>query len=242
MTIFEITLFDNESFDSFTKALKDKGVPHIVKEQGVSTFSNLVEQQFFGQIEIQETYGPILKLILPQYSSKVAVNKKEIQTKPRYSLKNIAFFSYALIITLLFMKYWDIDRKMSSDKHFEYRWNSFNTVMKSYYHGSEEASGFYYDKNHDNNFERIVEYGTLSPGTVSYYDDNEDGFWDEMTYKNKSRTELYEAWYNDDGDRYFEKSIFILEGTRDTMIFTDKNVNGIWEFQGRAEYKPTTRN
>ena len=65
---------------------------------------------------------------------------------------------YGLIMSFLFLKYFDINRKNSSDKNFIYQWNLDNTELSLVNKKSQEINAVYMDKNFDLNYEKTLGY------------------------------------------------------------------------------------
>jgi hypothetical protein len=137
----------------------------------------------------------------------------------------IVLIVYSVIVTLLLIKYWNINKKNSFDKNYEISWNTDNTKVRYYEKKNGHKVYEYFDSNFDYNFEQMREYrNNRGPISISY-DLNEDGFFEQIDYFDF--TNKYIGKTEDlDNDRVYEYYEIILE-SGDTLQLTDKNANGI---------------
>ena len=139
----------------------------------------------------------------------------------------IGLLVYSVIVTLLLVKYWHIDRKNSFDKNYDISWNYNNTSVEYLEKKNGHKVYEYFDSNFDFNFEKMQEYrNNKGPISISY-DLNEDGFFEEINYFDF--TNNYVGKTEDlNNDRIYEYYEIILE-SGDTLKLTDKDANGVME-------------
>ena len=208
--------------------LESNGVPIVLKPIQDSAFPALENKQNLYHLIIPEEYSSTyFRLIENDYPNKlIEINKEEKSSKTKFWL--YLMIGYGVIMSLLFLKYFDINRKNSSDKNFTYRWSYDNTELNLVSKATKRVHTVYVDKNFDLNYEKIVAYIGGRKVSASI-DKDENGIYEEVRFfdlqGNNAGISL-----DEDQDGLFETSTMILEN-REKLIFVDKNKNGLFELK-----------
>jgi hypothetical protein len=133
---------------------------------------------------------------------------------------------YAIVMTLITLRYWYANKNYQEDKNYTYNWNIDVTAFKTVLKGSMDVTTIYYDRNYDLNFEKSISYNNGYKISESF-DSNENGINERVNFFNK-KGELTGYNINVDEDNCFEQLCIIMEN-RDTLYFVDKDRNYMFE-------------
>ncbi|MEL7148077.1 MAG: hypothetical protein AAFO69_17005 [Bacteroidota bacterium] len=142
---------------------------------------------------------------------------------------------YAIVMTLLFVKYWHRDYQNREDKNFTFTWNHSNTSLFQ----SDKTSGKivtrYEDINYDNNYERMELYALGGDPVGVYLDKNENGFYEEAYFFDFAGHSTGMAKdHNSDGMfDYYE----LITQENDTLIFEDRNGKGRYSWINKQDVR-----
>lgn len=165
-----------------------------------------------------------------QNVSKENLNTKKLNfqenAKSKFNFWTVLILIYSLVITLLFMKYFNIAERGSVDKNFNYVWNYNNTILFQKYKKTEEIFSKYFDTNRDGNYEKIEGYNRGKLISISE-DKNENGLIEKtVSYTYDKTISLTMLDNNEDGN--YERMEGHIKGKL-TSISEDKNENGFYE-------------
>lgn len=83
------------------------------------------------------------------------------------SFIQIGLIVNSILITLILIKYWHLNKKNSFGKNFNISWNLNNSVLRYSNKKSNEIVYEWFDSNFDFNFEKLHEYRNVSASTYS---------------------------------------------------------------------------
>ena len=203
--------------------LEENNIPYREKGVSDSTFPSLTNDGLIEIVISEDFSDSFFRLVEKEYPSRT----QEVKEK-KVNISRILLWVYAIVMTGLFWKYYDLNRKNSDDKNFTYEWSFDNVSLVSKEKRTGKVSAVYIDANFNNNYEKIESY-THGKLTVESFDRNEDGFIDkEIIWGLNGK--LSAIYLDTDYDRIFEESLTILENG-DTLKFKDRNKNGIVELE-----------
>ena len=110
-------------FQRLIADLKESNVPFCQKKLGDSALPVIGFNDSYGDITVPEEFDKeVLKFLIIEdieFIQQFPINEKRITSKTLV----IGLSIYAFIMTLLFIKYWNINHRNSVDKNFEFSWN-----------------------------------------------------------------------------------------------------------------------
>lgn len=184
--------FKNEfEFHRIVATLEEKEIPHrthILRDTAIPALGFF---DYYAEITITEEFrGEFIQLL---NTESIEYMEKQ-KGKKTFKWSRIAFTLvgvYAIIATLLYFKYWDINKQSSSDKNFRYVWNYRNSQLKTIYQPTGSIIGISYDENYDYNFEYAQEYTKEGWLIIESFDSNEDGYYEKsIQYGKENRISL----------------------------------------------------
>ncbi len=144
-------------------------------------------------------------------------------------LRVLALIVYSIIMTFMFLKYYDYYRKMNYDKNTYYELDSSNNLILK-----DKSTNLllqkFIDRNFDENFEKVIGYAK-SKKIIESIDENENGHYENHVYFGLDG-EIIGTAIDVDEDGLLDESTNVLEDGR-TIIFVDKNKNGKYEMEER---------
>lgn len=146
----------------------------------------------------------------------------------RYGIWQILLFLYAIGMTMLFLKYYNINSKSGVDKNFEHNWNYNNTALTLKEKKTNQVAFVYFDANFDNNYERVEGYTNGKKHMVNY-DADENGVFEKINYYDLNGV-LSGRSTDSDSDGLFNRMMFILEDGRQLNLI-DLDKNGVYEIE-----------
>lgn len=213
-------------FFKVKQVLESNDIPVTSEKTENSAFPVLDKSAYHLVIpeEFSREYFRLIENDYPNYIYTVERTEK----RPKAKRWLFLMIGYGVIMSMLFLKYYDINRKNSFDKNFIYQWNSINTELRLVNKRSQNLSAVFIDKNSDLNYEKTLSY---SHGKVvsEAIDKDENGVYEEQlffdlegNYSGKSVDR------NQDG--LFEIMTMLLENEEE-IVFVDTNKNGLFEIQ-----------
>lgn len=202
--------------------LEEHEIPYSFRKTNDSAFPSLNENSI--QIIIPEQFSQLFfRLTEKEFNSKII----QTESKPSKSwIIPLFLILYGVGMTFLFLKYYKMHSRNSSDKNFEYHWSFNNTRLQLKHKTTKEITSIFYDENFDFNYEKIEDYFKHKKVGESF-DLNEDGFPEIHNFYGKNG-QYAGSNIDSDKDRLFDKLILVLENN-DSLIFIDQNRNGIYE-------------
>lgn len=209
--------------------LEGNGI-HYIATKADSLFPSLNQIHYFGQIEIFEKDRAIVEDFLQGGGSQNFIVNVTTTTptkgKPWYKSGYYWLVAYAVLMSILVIRYYYIVQATSSTKHFSYEWSPNAQVFYVRSKKTNEITQIHYDRNYDNNTEYFV-YFVKGQKSLEYWDNDEDGFYEKNAQFNKKQ-QIVAVNSDENQDGLIDKFYFVVE-TGDTLFFTDENQNGVFE-------------
>lgn len=159
------------------------------------------------------------------------VNKKTeiaVEVKKKKNLKMLALGIYALIASIIALRYYFKEQRFTIDKNYSQYWNYDLTELTMKHKKNKQLSLILYDSNLDSNFERVEEYTNGKLYAVES-DFDEDGLPDSKIFY--SQPNVYSGCIKYiNKDQYIDYQEIILQ-SGDTLHLTDVDQNGIMEMK-----------
>lgn len=215
--------------------LEDYGIPYASKIYTDSNFPVLGQIRPYAEISVAKENEAMVRSIIEGNDTGSADENKVEEGKPLYHTPKkkfdyvkVGLMVYALIATVLLVKYWYMVNNSSENKNFSYEWNYNNTELSEISKNTGLMVNKSFDKNYDYNFEKTRSY---SEGyrIAEWFDFNEDGFYEE-SHSYNYQNERVGSWFDINNDGWIERVELMLEN-KDTLIFTDHDKNGYWELK-----------
>lgn len=205
------------------QVLESNDVPVTSVEKKDASFPHLDYSRYTFQLIIPEEYSAqYFRLIAADYPTQVIQDTTDGK-KSKAKLKRGLLIVYAIIISLAFIKYYDINRKVTMNKNFEYEWSAFNTQLRSIDKKTQFVNSVYIDANYNLNYEEVVSYSEQRRFAESF-DEDENGFYELTIYydingdvSGRSRDE------NQNGIIEFEE--YVLEN-QEMLLLKDEDEDG----------------
>lgn len=226
-----ILVLDEITFLNIENHLEESDIEYTQRLLSNSSFGSLNEYQSFAEITIKTgDEEKILKVIeKEQYNNRLQISIAETKGRKWSNYIKAGLIIYSILVTLICFKYWHLSYIASSDRNFDIKWNSDNTILNYIDKKTKKPVASYVDENYDLNYE--LQYGYYQgKGPISIsYDEDENGYYEKVEhYSVDGRTA---GWYLDaDQDGLFEYSVTILENG-DTLTAVDPDQNGIMEIE-----------
>ncbi|KOY86486.1 hypothetical protein AD998_10315 [bacterium 336/3] len=234
--IFKI---DNElTYFKLVALLEANKIWYIARRVENNLYPSLNFVGIYGEITVLEQDSEKVESFLEkkeysdsELSSEITENNctnTEIDKAPKAKKNRTQTFLviYAIVMTLVALRYWYANKNYQEDKNYTYHWNIDATALKTVLKKSSDVTTISYDRNYDLNFEKSVGYvkGYKSSET---FDSNENGIIERMNLFN-NKGDLVGYSINVDEDFSFEQSCIILEN-KDTLYLLDKDRNCMFE-------------
>lgn len=208
--------------------LEANEIPVMSNQIQDSAFPVLDNKRNAYQLIIPEEFSSkYFRIIESDYPNKI-IEIEQKDKNPRTKLWFFLMIGYGLIMSFLFLKYFDINRKNSSDKNFNYQWSLDNTELSLVNKESKKVSAIYMDKNFDLNYEKTLGYfkGKIVSESI---DKDENGIYEEIQFFDLKGNSAGKS-LDTDQDGIYETSIMVLENEEE-IVFEDKNANGLYEIK-----------
>ncbi|MEM9022610.1 MAG: hypothetical protein AAGB22_02625, partial [Bacteroidota bacterium] len=111
--------------------------------------------------------------------------------------------------------------------NFDIGWNAAQTVFTVRDKETWRLVSRAFDANFDFNSEKFVEYHFGALPSVEWVDDNEDGYYERVTYFDSLGRETGRYLDRNRNHRHDYAEMILQNG--DTLVFTDRNEDGWWE-------------
>lgn len=210
-----------------TNLLKDSDFPYNANKVSDATFPSLSQADKYEIVISANDYDDFLKLVGKVYPIK-RIDPEPAAPQPRTSRFKTALVLYSLIMTILFVKYFYIERSNSTDKNFEYEWSLDNSKLTISHKKTGDLSAIYYDTNYDLNYEKVVAYHKGTKTSASFDKDEDGQIEHEVVYDKTGRIIGVNTDY--DGDGFFDYGLMLLENG-DSLEFMDQNKNGVFQLK-----------
>jgi hypothetical protein len=231
MKNIKIQTFNSTAHLLLNSELDKVNIRFIERSFTDSSFPSLDNLNIYGEIIIEIEYQDKVDALLRRINSTndYKVFLQDIPQKAKLSFVQLGLIAYSIVVTILFLKYWHLEAKASTEKNFDVSWTFDNTSIIYKDKKSNKISFIYTDANFDGNFEKIEIYANGLGATSISKDRNEDGHFEEMIYYSLNN-EYSGRSLDIDNNQMHEYYEMILEN-KDTLIFVDENQNGIMELK-----------
>jgi hypothetical protein len=201
------------------RVISDSSFPSLNDLNGISEVT----------ISIKEDSGLISILSKQEYKGKIELRVLDIKPSKKVDKLKVGLIIYAILITILFLRFWYLDYLNSSDKNFEYKWNTNLTRQDVTNKKTQKIESSYFDENYDFNYELQYSYFNGKGPVMVRRDKDENGYAEVVEFYNLEGN-LY-AYYQDlNNDAWFDYSYLIIEGG-DTLLLVDSDMNGFYEIK-----------
>jgi hypothetical protein len=217
--------------------LEGKNIPHQKREFGYNPYPTPIPNASIGEITVDGTdrdaFVEVLSadkdsgnLVVVETIREVAVNKSK--NKLVLKLFLVVFILGTVIASGLAYKYLKMAESAYYSKNFDYEWSFDNSTLYTRDTLNGQIVSTCWDKNYNHNFEKCEGIDYLGNITLSI-DADEDGYYEQTHHFNKER-KLTGEYHDRDHDGFLEYYATYLE-SKDTLLFLDANMNGIWEME-----------
>lgn len=184
--------------------------------------------QSFGEISIN---GYLNEEFLLGFEKgiRLETTQKPLENKLSMIIPSIIGISFLILIALCF-KFWKAStHSLMEDKNYTYSWNILETELITKEKKSNRVSSISSDRNLNMNFEQIRSFDPNSE--TLFLDEDENGYFESMTVKNKDK-ELVCSYTNNTGDDFYDEIDFLLENGEHLLLYDD-NGNGKYDMTSR---------
>lgn len=213
-------------FFKVKQVLESNDIP-VTSEKNENSAFPVLDKSAYHLIIPDESSREYFRLIENDYPNYVFTVE---QTGKRSKAKRWLFLmiGYGVIMSMLFLKYYDINRKNSFDKNFIYQWNFTNTELRLVNKKSQSVNTVFIDKNSDLNYEKTLSYshGKIVAESI---DKDENGVYEEMLFFDLEGNQSGKS-VDRNQDGLFEILTMLLEN-KEEIVFVDTNNNGLYEIQ-----------
>ena len=209
---------------TLTRKLDETAIPYEIIDRFDTASPNVTNPSEYQVVINTSNYEQITELTGVNYRFK---DIKVTQRPPRnYSYLIWLLIGYALIVTLLLAKYYNINQQNTASKNYRYNWNVNNTYVATSLKKDNQLINRSYDRNYDLNYERIE---GISQGKVILisFDEDENGLYERSEFYD-SKGKLSGIQEDSDEDGFAERGTIHLSDGR-TIIFADQNGDGAYD-------------
>lgn len=218
------TIENEQDCNRITGLLEEAEIPYAIRKYSDSTFPSFGQGRPYAEITVDESQKDKLQTLFSEEQEVLVSNNVENPApKKKYNILQIALIIYAVIATILLLKYVHLNTISTYSKNYHYQWNYNNTVLAMISKKTGKTLTKWFDVNYDFNYEFTQEYSNNGDRT-EIFDFNEDGFNESVYYYNKYN-QLVGKSFDWDADGVYDQHETILEN-KDTLVFTDKDANG----------------
>jgi hypothetical protein len=212
------TLIQASTIEILNKIISILGNHNYTFSQNIfkdSTFPTLNRGGSYAEIILEGVLEPEHENIISAFAQISVIETKPEEAIQKIDILKYAIIAYALLMTILAVRFWYLNQKSLNDKNFGYEWNIDGTELTQYSTHSDKFKYKYLDRNGDNNFESILQYNKDQKLIFSSRDFYEDGIYEYKKQLNSNGETVAEFW-DDDKDGVFE-AIRYFHGNNDTL-------------------------
>lgn len=214
-------------FHRLINQLKEEEIPHHYNMLGDSAIPPINFNKCYGEITIpMEFNSDFLKFIITE-NIEFEEKREARQTWDMPKVFFIVLIIYSMIMTLLFVKYLNLEKQYSFDKNFHYRWNWDNTVLSVIDKKTNNTITTFIDKNRDFNYELVRNFPSVEGIMIESIDRDENGYFEKIVSFGVGQRQS-DLLIDNNGDGLYEVQWIYLENG-DTLMLTDENKNGLFE-------------
>lgn len=208
-------------------------VQRILERNDIPFMSNQVQNTAFPDLNTHKKYHQIVipdqcseqyfNLIESGYPNKIITLDEKTG-----SSKLLLYFiiAYGVVMSLLFLKYYQVSQRGVSSKNFVYEWSTDSTQSFTKSKQSNELLAVFTDRNFDDNYEKIESYST-GQIYITQLDIDENGTFEEFNFFS-TQGEFSGKSTDTNQDGRLNTILIVLEN-RDTLLLIDENSNGFFE-------------
>ncbi len=175
----KIRTYNETDHFEFINGLVENEIQYSERFAFNNTFPSL-DEGIYCEVTIEDVYSDLVNELLIRLNKNKTddlPNQVNKINKPTRKYFKVGLIIYSIIITFLFLKYWNINSHYNSDRNFEIKWNLNNTIMSYHHRESGVIESILYDKNYNLNFEEIQTFQNGQGAVSISYDRNEDGYY-----------------------------------------------------------------
>jgi|GEM_PF-467142 len=235
-----LTLHNEIEAHVLSSILKEKNIPHIVKNYMDSAYNGIWQTQLgWGIIEAPSEYKDEIvslyeeavknKNIKFQFDKENQSNSTEasIIGKNRIlnSVKYIIIILFFMISLWLYLQYKNKNKLIkvfNNSKKIYFNWRKDKKALIGKWKENNKVAVINIDDNLNNHFEKIMNYNKKGIIISEYYDNNEDGLTEKLIryYKNDKLI----IWIDNDEDGMFDKMIYKINNQ-----IIEKDINTLFD-------------
>lgn len=204
--------------------LESNSIPYSTSEKKNSSFPVLDLSSNQYRIAIPESFtGKFNEIIGSGYQNElVKSDDGATKSKSKSKVWTYLLIGYAVLMTLLFVKYYAIWSRSADDKNFTYRWNIQGTKLDMINKETKRIQSRFTDSNFDLNYEKFETFHNGRLVTISI-DRDENGVYEEsLFFSNNGADAGYSKGVNQDG--LIDTLVIVLDGGRiQTLVDVDKD-------------------
>lgn len=223
-------------FQRITSTLNELKVSYSARKYSDSNFPSLSLQQGFGDVTVSADKEMELRSMIEKLTGTTPqlVNQFSSQKSgKKLGVLQILLISYAVIVSLLCLRYWYINYRTSEDKNSTFEWDFDAQVLIAKRKDSGIISERSIDANYDQNFEVIISYSKQGVRLVEWNDLNEDGYYEMvLTYNLKGEKTGLQVDRDNDG---LSDEVLIVLNNGDTLKLYDSNKDGTLEMKNETK-------
>jgi len=219
-------------FQRVTSSLNESRITYTARKYSDSNFPSLDLQQGFGDVTVSVDSEMELRSMIEELTGTKPQRVKQFVSQnggKGVNTRQILLIPYAVIVSLICLRYWYLNYRTSEDKNstFEWSFDAQDLITKRKATGMISARSI--DANFDQNFELTMSYSKEGVRIVESKDLNEDGYYEETSFYNL-KGEITGVQFDRDNDGITEEVIIVLNNG-DTLKLYDSNKDGTLEMQ-----------
>ncbi len=223
MNTVKINISDELELSDIERTLIDNDISYRVRSSKKSTFPKSKNESvdiLLSRYDLK-TFN---RLTNNQYNS-IPLDKNP---RKKMSIGKILLYAYALIMTILFVKYYFQSKVYEETKNFNNSWNYNGTISTYRWKESNKIHSVFHDINYDLNIE-ITEGFINGRRSLLTYDKDENGIIEKYIQFDKAG-DTSAIFIDINQDEWVDKSIQFLENGH-SLILHDIDNNGLFELQ-----------
>ncbi len=219
-------------FQSITLSLNESRISYTARKYSDSNFPSLDLQQGFGDVTVSVNSEMELRSMIEELTGTKPQRVKQFVSQnggKGVSTRQILLISYAVVVSLICLRYWYLNYRTSENKNSTFEWSLDAQVLITKRKSTGMISARSIDANFDQNFELTMSYSKEGVRIVESKDLNEDGYYEETSFYNL-KGERTGVQFDRDNDGITEEVIIVLNNG-DTLKLYDSNKDGTLEMQ-----------
>lgn len=229
----KIGLYTQEEFQHLKQQLEGLEIPYISHSPEDTNFVAINTVQTYWELSIPEEFS---QKLFKQMDKDIQTEIYE--TKDSYEdgedsfrfwgpkTKRSLLMLYAIIMTLLFLRYLQLNYQVSNDKNFSYSWTLDNSQQSAQHKDIPGFRTIFSDENYDLNFERTEVFSNNKRVAV-YIDKDENGIQEKVVEYSLNGEKRSIAYDTDQDGLFDEWEMFDEEGNM--TVYKDRDKDGFYD-------------